>query len=148
MVGGGVSSTPAGGLDFSVLNTLDVSGFFNTDYFHSGGIVGRSGGGSKHAVMPASIFANAPRFHNGLAADEFPAILQRGEAVISKKQVGRSEQSGQPIYHIGGIHIHAMDAKSFADMTKRNPMAIIQPVIEGLQRGHQGLIGTMQAVRA
>jgi hypothetical protein len=29
-------------------------------------------------------FAGAPRLHSGLAADEFPSILQRGEQVIPK----------------------------------------------------------------
>ena len=52
---------------------------------HSGGIVGTSGGSYRN-VSPL-VFANAPRLHNGLAADEFPAILQRGEGVISKRDM-------------------------------------------------------------
>lgn len=47
--------------------------------FHAGGVVG-SGGVSRS--VPASVFIGAPRFHTGLASDEFPAILQRGETVI------------------------------------------------------------------
>lgn len=39
-------------------------------------------------VSPA-VFANAPRFHSGLQPDEFPAILQRGEAVIPRSVVRR-----------------------------------------------------------
>ena len=54
---------------------------------HEGGSVG--GGGQRRAVHPA-LFAGAPRFHNGvnlgLAADEVPAILQRGERVLSRSQ--------------------------------------------------------------
>jgi hypothetical protein len=34
--------------------------------------------------MPAWMIATAPRLHNGLAADEFPAVLQKGERVIPK----------------------------------------------------------------
>jgi tape measure domain-containing protein len=52
---------------------------------HEGGIVGVTPPSSWHAVDP-SIFAGAPRLHNGLfpglASDEFPTILQRGEMVI------------------------------------------------------------------
>lgn len=49
--------------------------------FHSGGIVGHGGG---LRIMPSLAFAGAPRLHSGLASDEFPAILQRGEMVIPK----------------------------------------------------------------
>jgi hypothetical protein len=47
---------------------------------HSGGMAGI---GRKRNV-PAMTFAGAPRLHGGLAADEFPSILQRGEQVIPK----------------------------------------------------------------
>lgn len=56
-------------------------------FMHDGGIVG-SGAGSYKMVNPF-VFANAPRLHNGLAPDEFPAILQRGEQVIPKDQVNQ-----------------------------------------------------------
>jgi Prophage tail length tape measure protein len=48
---------------------------------HSGGVVGQ--GGTRRSV-PAMAFAGAPRLHNGLAGDEMPAILQRGETVLPK----------------------------------------------------------------
>lgn len=50
---------------------------------HAGGSVG---GFSMSRMLPPSIFASAPRFHNGLAPDEFPAVLQRGERVVPKSQ--------------------------------------------------------------
>lgn len=49
--------------------------------FHSGGVVGRDG---VPRMVPAGTFRNAPRLHRGLAPDEFPAILQRGETVIPR----------------------------------------------------------------
>lgn len=55
--------------------------------FHMGGIVGTSG--TNQIMAPDSLFAGAPRFHNGLRPDEFPAILQRGEEVIPRNEVGR-----------------------------------------------------------
>jgi hypothetical protein len=36
-----------------------------------------------------ALFQFAPRLHRGLRADEFPAILQRGEEVIPKSETGR-----------------------------------------------------------
>jgi hypothetical protein len=57
--------------------------------FHSGGIVGI--GGSQRHVHPA-YFDDAPRYHGGgiagLAPDEVPAILQRGERIIPKGSAG------------------------------------------------------------
>lgn len=51
--------------------------------YHSGGVVGQ--GGTSRRV-PASIFADAPRYHSGgvagLRPNEVPAILERGETVI------------------------------------------------------------------
>lgn len=49
--------------------------------FHGGGTVGIDG---TPRSIPSSTFAGAPRFHNGLRADEFPAILQRGEEVTPR----------------------------------------------------------------
>lgn len=51
---------------------------------HAGSIVGAIG--MSTALASPLLFANAPRFHNGLAPDEFPAILQRGERVVPKSQ--------------------------------------------------------------
>ena len=56
---------------------------------HSGTVVGGSSGMVRSGV-PASVFANAPRYHNGtngplgLRADEHVAILQTGEEVLSR----------------------------------------------------------------
>lgn len=55
--------------------------------FHGGGTVG-AGGSSRR--VPALTFAGAPRLHSGtfgLSADEMPAILQRGEQVLSRDQL-------------------------------------------------------------
>jgi TP901 family phage tail tape measure protein len=48
---------------------------------HTGGIVGKDG---TNTTMPSWLLSMAPRFHTGLKADEFPAILQRGEVVMKK----------------------------------------------------------------
>lgn len=58
--------------------------------FHGGGMVGVDAVPAR-AVDPR-VFARAPRYHDGLAPDEFPAILQRGEEVVPRG--GRSGAAG------------------------------------------------------
>lgn len=53
---------------------------------HDGGIIGKSGGVSRS--VSNGVFAGAPVYHTGgiagLAADEYPAILQRNEEILTK----------------------------------------------------------------
>ena len=52
----------------------------NGNVFHTGGIAGA--GGRTKAVSPLA-FANAPRYHvGGIAGNEVPAILERGEEIL------------------------------------------------------------------
>jgi len=54
--------------------------------FHEGGIVG-SDDHSFTRTVPASLFNNAPRYHSGgIVGDEVPAILKKGERVLTKEQ--------------------------------------------------------------
>ena len=82
-------------------------GGMSASVMHSGGMVG-AGGSSR--MVPAMAFLNAPRMHNGgwagLRSDEVPAILQRGERVLSRREaVGY----GQGVT----VNINARDAESF-----------------------------------
>lgn len=52
--------------------------------FHTGGVVGSEGGA--RAVSP-SLFTSAPRYHTGLQGNEFPAILKKGESVLTEGQM-------------------------------------------------------------
>jgi len=58
--------------------------------YHGGGEVGKTNVPKGYA--PAGAFANAPRLHDGLAGDEFTAILKRGETVIPEG--GRAVNAG------------------------------------------------------
>lgn len=80
--------------------------------YHEGGTVGS--GGSRRNV-PASNFIGAPRFHDGLKPDEFPAILQKGEAVIPKDQVGGMAKGSGNIT----FNITTPDADSFRRSTRQ-----------------------------
>ena len=86
----GNNEKQVGGIVGSVMTYLGVgssgglgvsSDFASGGYMHSGGIVGQD---YSAEVFPASTFVGAPRLHSGLASDEFPAILQKGETVIPK----------------------------------------------------------------
>ncbi len=83
------------------------SGFSSifSSIFHDGGVVGETG--APHRAMPSWLFAGAPRFHDGLAPDEFPAILQKGETVLPKN----SSQSSTPVNVI--MNITTPDASGF-----------------------------------
>lgn len=53
--------------------------------FHSGGMAGAA---RSYRTMPASILRSAPKYHGGgLAGDEVPAILQKGEGVFTAEQM-------------------------------------------------------------
>lgn len=64
--------------------------------FHSGGLVGANDNQGR-AVSPA-VFSGARRYHSGgvagLAANEVPAILERGEIVLPKRASAREKASG------------------------------------------------------
>lgn len=64
--------------------------------FHQGGVVGAGGGRGR--FVSAMAFADAPRMHaGGLAGDEVPAILRRGEEVLRRddpRHVGNGSGGG------------------------------------------------------
>lgn len=60
--------------------------------FHEGGSVGMGKPASGFRTLPATAWANAPRFHNGLKSDEYTAILQRGERVLTANDNDKTER--------------------------------------------------------
>ena len=91
---------------------------------HGGGIAGQDSSFTR--TLPGGLFSHAPRLHSGLMPDEFPAILQKGEAVIPKDAVGGGAGDTN-------VFIYAVDAKSFEDMCRRNPGAINSQVLQSLR---------------
>ncbi|RVP79957.1 hypothetical protein CN072_29395 [Sinorhizobium meliloti] len=75
------SKNALGGL-FGGSGGLFGGGGMGVGLYHQGGKVGSTA--VPRRTVPAAMFANAPRLHNGLRAGEFPAILQRGETVIPR----------------------------------------------------------------
>lgn len=77
-----IGGTGAGGGGIGIIGGILGS------LFHEGGRVGSST--STRRVSPLA-YLTAPRFHDGFANDEYPAILQRGERVLTAQQNSRTE---------------------------------------------------------
>jgi len=81
---GGNSGGGSGGGWLSTVGSA-VASYYSGSGYHSGGVVGYDSPTFTREV-PVSTFIGAPKFHNGLLPDEFPAILQRGESVFTENQ--------------------------------------------------------------
>lgn len=109
---------------------LGGAGGIFANILHTGGMVGAPGPGR---MVPALAFANAPRLHNGgwagLRPDEVPAILQRGERVLSRR-----EARG---YGGGGVtvNINARDAESF----RQSRTQIAADIARAVSAGRRGM---------
>ena len=81
-------------ITYPILQSLPVSMGGAASVQHTGGFAGT---GPMRAVNPM-LFAGAQRYHNGgfpgLAPDEVPAILQRGELVLTADQVAGAAGGG------------------------------------------------------
>ena len=103
--GGGMGSSAgipqlAGGAGGDLGDLADMAAFF-----HSG--TSYVGTPSRMVHTPPGLFIDAPRLHSGLAPDEFPAILQRGERVTPR---GGGGSGGVRDVH---IHVNTPDTTSF-----------------------------------
>jgi hypothetical protein len=92
---------------------LGGAGGIFANILHAGGLVGSPGPGR---MVPAMAFAGAPRMHAGgwagIKPDEVPAILQRGERVLSRREATGYGQ-GQGATPNVSVTIMARDAVSF-----------------------------------
>lgn len=87
-----------GGGNVNVTPTLGASGMYYSALAHSGGILGKKS--LQRRMVDPRVFQFAPRLHKGLKADEFPAILQRGEEVRTKKQRESDAASMAPVVQV------------------------------------------------
>jgi tape measure domain-containing protein len=83
-ISGAGSSAGSGSGFFSTLlgGISSLFGGAPASIYHAGGIVGA---GSSSRSVNASSFLNAPSFHDGLKSNEFRAILEGGEQVLTKQ---------------------------------------------------------------
>ena len=113
---------------------LGSAGGLFASILHAGGVVGAPGPGR---MVPALAFANAPRMHSGgfagLRPDEVPAILHRGERVLSRREAagfGRGQTAAPAV----NVTINARDADSFRQSRTQVAADIARAVSLG-QRG-------------
>lgn len=102
-----------------ITSILSTAGY-SIPTMHFGGLVMHSGG-----------------IIEGLRPDEVPIIAQKGERILSRKQNDQFEQMLEDLNDVGrqniNLNIYANDAKSFVDMVRRNPEAIISVLVDDYQ---------------
>jgi hypothetical protein len=117
----------------ALAGALGGAGGLFASVLHAGGMVRAPGPGR---MIPALAFANAPRMHAGgwagLSPDEVPAILQRGERVLSRKEAARY---GQPDAQTVNITINARDAESF----RQSRTQIAADIARAVALGRRGM---------
>lgn len=110
---------------------LGGAGGIFANILHAGGMVGSSG---PSRMVPAMAFAAVPRMHSGgavgLRHDEVPAILQRGERVLSRREA-QSYGAG------GGINVTIMarDAESF----RQSRTQVAADIARAVSLGRRGM---------
>jgi hypothetical protein len=102
---------------------------------HAGGIAGAP---APQRMVPALAFAGAPRLHAGgvagLRPDEVPAILQKGERVLSRKETRAFDRAGPGD---GGFTVNIMtaDAESF----RRSRTQVASDIARAVAFGRRGM---------
>lgn len=105
------------------------------DILHTGGTVGSAGPGR---MVPAMAFAGATRMHSGgwagLKPDEVPAILQRGERVLSRREAAGFGQGQSAAPNIS-VTINARDAESF----RQSRTQVAADIARAVSLGRRGM---------
>ena len=101
---------------------------------HAGGT---AGGSAPQRLVPALAFAGAPRLHGGgvagLRPDEVPAILQRGERVLSRAETRALD--GGPAASGVMVNIMTTDAESF----RRSRTQVASDIARAVSFGRRGM---------
>ena len=89
-------------------------------------------------MVPAMAFATAPRMHSGgwagLKPDEVPAILQRGERVLSRREAAGCGQ-GQSSAPTVNVTIMSRDAESF----RQSRTQVAADIARAVSAGRRGM---------
>jgi hypothetical protein len=111
-----------------------VGGIF-ADILHAGGVVGAA---APSRMVPAMAFAAAPQMHfggmAGLRPDEVPAILQRGERVLSRREARDYDGRGQREPSVT-VNIMTRDAESF----RQSRTQVAADIARAVSLGRRGM---------
>lgn len=106
--GSASSGSEGGGTNWAALASTVAS------FFHTGGVVGE---GAVTGRVNPMVFAGAMRYHTGgiagLQADEVPAVLKRGEEVLTANDSRHRNNGGGSIHAPVTMIINTPDANSF-----------------------------------
>ncbi len=112
---------------------LGGAGGIFANILHAGGMVGSPG---PDRMVPALAFAHAPRMHAGgwagIKPDEVPAILQKGERVLSRREAAGYGQSNAPAVN---VTIMARDAESF----RQSRTQVASDIARAVSLGRRGM---------
>jgi hypothetical protein len=112
---------------------LGGAGGLFANVLHAGGMVGSPGPGR---MVPTLAFAGAPRMHSGgwagLRPDEVPAILQRGERVLSRREAAGYGSTAAPAVN---VTINARDAES----VRQSRTQIAADIARAVSLGRRGM---------
>jgi hypothetical protein len=135
---GPIATALSGALTGTFGGAFGGSSAVSASVLHGGGIVGADG---PQRFVPAAAFLGAPRLHAGgwagLAPDEVPAILQRGERVLSRREVreqGRAS-AGSGAAPSVNITIMTRDAESF----RQSRTQVASDIARAAALGRRGL---------
>lgn len=113
---------------------LGSAGGLFANILHAGGVVGSPGPGR---MVPAMAFAAAPRMHTGgwagLRPDEVPAILQRGERVLSRRETAAAARGA--VAPAVNVTIMTRDAESF----RQSRTQVAADIARAVSLGRRGL---------
>jgi len=114
---------------------LGGAGGLFANILHAGGMVGSPGPGR---MVPALAFANAPRMHAGgwagIKPDEVPAILQKGERVLSRREAAGYGQGSSSAPAVN-VTIMARDAESF----RQSRTQVASDIARAVSLGRRGM---------
>jgi len=120
------------------LGGLGGGGGIFAGILHQGGLVG---GPTPMRMVPAMAFATAPRMHEGgwagLKPDEVPAILQRGERVLSRREAAAygAGSTGRDASPVINVTIQTRDAESF----RQSRTQVASDIARAVALGRRGM---------
>lgn len=124
------------------MGTAEAGGGFFSSLFHTGGLVGESGGVRRSNISP-SWFVGAPRYHTGgiigLKPDEYPAILQKNEEVLTAGDPRHIFNQGNG--ESGGATVQDVSINNFVDAASFMSAAL------ATQEGRKSIMNVLQAER-
>ena len=118
--------------------------FIPANVAHGGGIMGHDS--FQQRSLPASTWRDAPRFHTGFAADEYAAVLQKGESVFTPEQLRHLQPvgGGSPVNVSMPVNVYNNNASQSQVTTRRNSEGGLDILIDAVEATMADRVGSGQ----